>query len=608
MRALFASVILLISWLSLPAQSFTEVSLVSGVDHMYRASTKMGGGAAFFDYDGDGDEDLYVTGGLDGDRLYANDGTGVFSDVTAAAGLSFVAGYETMGVVTGDLDNDGDRELLVTTAEDFPNLLLRNEGNGTFTDITQSCGLLPDSSWSTSATLADYDQDGLLDIYVINYVLDIDVIQDSIGNAIGFDPTCLPNFLYHNDGNLSFSNVSDAMMVADTGCGLAVTFTDHDRDRQQAIFIANDHGQWHEPNKLFEYPGSGPFNDLTVPTAMDARMYGMGIATGDFDHDRDLDYYVTNIGANGLFVQQANGTFSDSAAWRGVLNDSVSGWNTTGWGTAFFDYDNDTWQDLYVCNGEVTVLPFIQNATEDPDKLYKNDGSGAFTDVTMATSLGDSGRGRGMAYADYDADGDLDLAVVVIHWDTLSGTHTLLYRNDLSNSHHYLQISLEGTLSNRDAYGTLLEITVGGDRWLHEVSCGGSHLSQHSAIAHFGLGTATSVDQLDIYWPNGGHEVYTGLPVDTLLHIREDSSQFVGLSAPLEGFSVHPNPGTGHFVVRHASSRTRATDATVTDMQGRIVHRQLLSGAAEWPLDLRGLAPGMYLLRIGQDRRRLLIR
>lgn len=603
-------------FLAFPAAAqtgFTEVSIASGMNHMFRSQMKMGGGAAFFDYDADGDEDAILTGGLSPSRLYRNEGNGQFTDQTAAAGLGVIDSVHTMGVATGDIDNDGYREIFLTTMDGEPNRLLYNNGDGTFSDITLSSGIGADTSWSCSAAFGDYDRDGDLDIFVCNYLYDQTVLYDTAGNPIGFRPDGLPDYLFRNEGNLTFSEVAFVEQVADSGCGLAVTFTDYNKDHLIDILVANDHGQWDSPNSLFENISSQPcFSDVSAATGMDARMYGMGIAAGDYDQDGDLDYYITDIGPNKLFRNNHPvDNFTEVAIPTGVVSDSLNGLNTTGWGTAWVDYDNDSWLDLFEANGHISVLPFIANNLRDPDKLYRNNGPGQpFTDVTVAMGVGDSGMSRGMITGDYDNDGDEDLLVMSIHHDTASGVHTLLYRNDVPNNHHWMQLQLQGTVSNRDAFGAQVEIIVPGlGTWLHEVSGGASHMSHSSSIVQIGLGTSTAAPSFFVRWPSGGLQEFYGLAIDQRHVLIEDSTQFL-VAAPsptVQRMAIAPNPNAGSFSVLLEGFAGEEVTLRAVDVLGRaqVLHAgRCVDAQGRVDVQAGKLAAGVYVVELVSARGR----
>jgi len=573
--------------------NFSEVSQSIGIDFMNRSQMKMGGGVAVLDYDNDGWEDLFVTGGLSRNGLFRNNGDGTFSE-PLAAGL-FADSAQSMGVVTGDIDNDGYREIFITTAFDEENILYYNNGDGTFTDITVASGVLPlvDSMWSTSAAFGDVNNDGFLDLYVINYVDSAGVLEDTAGNAIGYSHICFANSLYINNGNLTFTEASVAMGVDDAGCGLAVALTDFDSDRDVDILVANDFGEWVLPSSLFQNDigTSGNFTDISVASGMDAQMYGMGIAIGDYDQDMDLDYYVTNIGAQRLFCQESLGVFVDTSEYANVKNEFIDTTLTTGWGTAFFDMDNDTYIDLFAAHGHITLVDFFENTLLDPDKAFLNNGDGTFTDVSDLVGLSDSALGRGLSYADFDQDGDVDLVINPVHWDTLSGQHVNIYDNVLTNGNNFAQVSLQGTISNRDAFGAQIAMYTDGKSWLHEVNGGSSHMSQNSSVAHFGMANAVTIDSMIIYWPSGIIEKKYNYSINKRHSFIEGSGNSVGFeAADAIEFSVYPNPAQNNLQIR---STQPYESLHIMNISGQVIEQH----AYVQELNLSHLEGGIYLLR-----------
>lgn len=576
---------------------------------MYRSQMKMGGGAAWFDLDRDGDEDVILSGGLDGEGLFRNDGNGLFTEITYAAGLGFLDSVQTMGVVTGDIDNDGYREIFFTTAPGEPNHLLYNNGNATFSDITQSAGLIADTSFSTSAMFLDLDHDKDLDLFVGNYVLSQTVLYDTSGTPIGFQPECLPDYVYLNNGNLSFTESSAALGFGDSACALAVTQTNlHPYTYLNTVMVANDFGMWHVPNQSWvEQSPGGQYAEEANAMDLDVGMYGMGFAQVDYDHDLDMDYYITDIGPNKLMrrISTFPPLFQDAATAAGVQNGLLSGLATTGWGTAFLDIDNDSWEDLYACNGHITTLPFIANVLRDPDKLWHNNGNGTFTDITVAAGVIDSGLGRGMIRGDYDLDGDDDILTMVIHWDTLSGEHTKLWRNDLNNANHWVNIRLEGgVISPRDPFGAIVEIHTPSGNWMQEISGGGSHMSQHSSIVHVGLGQDTTYSVF-IHWPNGGIQYHDTLPIDSTITVMEDMDFWLGngpAATRLGSIVPYPNPSSGAVAAAIDVPMEVEGRLEVWDVQGRRISQSELitfpAGQSIFPLPSQNLAGGIYVLRL----------
>jgi enediyne biosynthesis protein E4 len=599
---------LLLSGSGLLAQSgFVDATVAAGVAHHGFNALQMGGGSAWFDYDGDGDEDLIAVGGLGDNKLFRNEGNGAFTDVTMAAGLGGIH-FDTQGVVTGDVDNDGFREIFISTLWHQPNLFFHNNGDGTFTDVSVASGIGLDSMWVSSAAFGDFDRDGLLDLYRGNYVWRGEALVDSTGQPIGYKHRCNPNSLFHNNGNGTFTDVAAQYGVADTGCALAVVFSDYDQDHDIDIMVANDFGAWVKPNALYQNQYPLPFADVSAATHTDQAMYGMGIAVGDYDHDLDLDYYVTDIGAAAFFQQQLDHTFIDVADQAGVLNDSVGGALGTGWGDAWLDYDNDTWQDLFIAHGFIQLIPIFINQKHDPDIMYRNLGNGTFQDVSLSLSLGDTNMGRGMAMADYDRDGDLDLFVNVVNNDSTPWENSRLYRNAYAGPNHWLQVQAQGTYSNRDAFGALMIIRTGNEKWVHEVNGGSSHMSQHTSIAHFGTAADTLIDSLWVIWPSGGVQLLTDIPADQRIVVVEDSASFLQLAAPEIGyFTAYPNPFSQALTVKYMVVRQAQAEAQVCDMTGRVVWREQLHvvpGAHEtwtWSGQSQAggrAAAGLYSVRI----------
>ena len=310
--------------------AFEPVHGDNGVEHFYYNTNLMGGGAAFFDFDGDLDLDLWISGGIGRDGLFENIGGGAFVDISEASGLGHTFLYTTNSVITGDVDNDGDRDVFLTTPPGYPNHLIRNNGDGSFTDMTAQAGLLGDTAWSTSASFGDYNLDGNLDLYVGNWLAEARFLIDSVtGFPNGFAHTCAPNWLYLGLGDGRFVDVSETVTQPDTGCVLATTWSDFDRDDDVDMLIANDFGEWALPNTILR--NRYPTNKLEPRYDSGIGMYGMGIAIGDPDHDGDLDYYMTNIGRNRLYVNNGQGKLLDKTAEAGVediyVNDSSSLYN-----------------------------------------------------------------------------------------------------------------------------------------------------------------------------------------------------------------------------------------------------------------------------------------
>ncbi len=505
----------------------------SGATGQFLFAEILGAGVGLLDYDNDGDLDVYLVQGnsLDprtsaddalfplppgqpaGSRLYRNElvpaGALRFVDVTDAAGVGLDA--HGMGVATGDIDNDGDVDMYVTTYA--RNVLYRNEGDGTFTDITGHAGAtLP--TWSTSASFLDYDRDGDLDLFVTSYVAWSLKNDQRCTSASGNRDYCGPqNYtnlrdnLLRNEGDGRFVNVSEATGIAGMhGPGLGVVGADFDGDGWTDIFVANDG----EANQVWMNREGRRFEELGLMSGTAYNRDGsleasMGVTAGDFDGDGDEDLFMTHLvnETNTLYVNDGGGAFTDSTDRAGLGAASKA---YTGFGSAFFDYDNDGGLDLYVVNGDVKIEQFTASgdyAFDQPNQLFRNLGGGRFREVGPeggAATL-PSAISRGAAFGDIDNDGDTDIVV-----SNNSGPARLLL-NLSGNARPSLRLRLVGTRSNRDAYGARVAILRDGRPPLwRRVHSDGSYLSASDPRLVIGLGDEPEVRAVGVLWPSGLRE------------------------------------------------------------------------------------------------------
>ena len=573
---------------------FEEVSIQSGIDHLQVQPFFFGGGIAVLDFDNDGWEDVYFTGGENSDKLYRNLGNGQFLDVSVPSGISSLSQVTTMGVTAGDVNNDGFQDIVVATFFGSKSMLLINQGDGTFNHMVNA--LNDGTNWKSSASLGDVNKDGFLDIYLTTYIFTGGLIYGPDNEVIGYEHVCHPNMLYINNGNLTFTEAGPSYGVDNQGCSLSCAFTDFDNDLDVDINLANDFGQWVEPSALYEnkYPDA-EFLDVSIPANMIAEFYGMGIAIGDYDRDADLDYYQTNIGRN-LLSRNDEFIFSDRTTEAGVENDSLNGLNTTGWGCFFFDSDNDAWPDLYVANGQVPVDSIIANVLHDPNTLFLNNGDGTFDDVSNVAGVGDTQRSRGAVYADFDKDGLLDIMVSNIHVSSDSG-HVTYYHNISQNTNHWVEFDLEGVQSNRDAYGAHITIWLNGLPTLAEVDGGSSHASKSSSIVHFGVGQSTLVDSVNIVFPSGLATTLTDIAVNQRYSVIEDVT--VGLTNMRLNNPVYSLHRMNNGLNINSSKESEVLFEIFTASGALMERNSLLLSMGENPFGFNNLSsPGVYIIRL----------
>ena len=478
----------------------------------------LGSGGGFFDYDGDGDLDIYLINGAiqtgDGQEptphnvLYRNNGDTTFTDVTKEAGVGSTA--YGVGAAVGDYNNDGDIDLYITNfGEDQ---LYRNNGNGTFTDVTAHAQV-NNPNWGTSCAFADVDNDGHLDIYVANYAayaLKDDIRCEERGVHVYCGPHAYPavhDTFYKNNGDGTFTDISASFRPSDLipQHGLGVTFGDYDADGDTDLYVANDQ----DPNFLFQNGGNGNFlpnfSEVALISGvcyndMGKEEAGMGTDFGDYDNDGWLDLTVSNYQTetNTVYHNHDGTFFTDNTITSGIA-EVTHGY--LGWGIKFFDYDNDGHQDIFVANGHLMDnITLLEEHVAYPQRnlLFRNLGDGRFATVVSETDgLALEKVSRGAAIGDYDNDGDLDILV------TNCNQRPDLLQNVIGNRNNWIQVQVVGQNSNRSGIGAKIKVVTGAHVQYWEVQSGGSYLSFHDSRAHFGVGKAEQIDLLEIRWLNG---------------------------------------------------------------------------------------------------------
>jgi len=518
---------------------------VNGATGQYYLPELMGAGVALFDYDNDGDLDVFLvqSGSLGAGpnaladcRLFRNDLTVSadgrrtlrFTDVTRQAGIA-VRGYG-MGAAVGDYDNDGYLDLFVTGFG--TTTLLHNNGNGTFTDSTMQAGVASEG-WTTSAAFVDFDRDGFLDLFVSRYV-DFTVAgnkqcTDSVGARDYCGPRSyrpVPDRLFRNDGHGRFVDVTERAGIAKAdGAGLGVSVGDYNGDGWPDLYVANDA----TPNQLWINRRDGTFVDEGVISGSALSAAGnpegsMGIASGDFDLDGDEDLFVTNIAGETsvLYLNDGHGNFEDVRARTGLARLTAA---FTGFGTDWFDYDNDGWPDLFIANGAVNIVE-AQRGQPSPfrmtNQLFHNLEGRRFED---AGALGGpvfarAEISRGAAFGDIDNDGDVDIVF------TNNNGPVRLLINQSSRQHHWLQVKLDQRPGNRFGIGGWVGIERTGRPTLwRRVRTDGSYLSASDVRAHFGLGAAAAVTAIVVQWPDGPRERFTDVGADRVVTLRRGTGR-----------------------------------------------------------------------------------
>ena len=511
----------------------------------------MSGGVAIIDYDRDGWPDIYFTNAQSvemaqrGEKarsaLYHNNHDGTFTDVTDKAGVGFPCW--AMGATVGDYNNDGWPDLLVTCLNGV--VLYKNNGDGTFTDVTKASGLDKDSGWATGAAFGDYDGDGWVDLFVSHYV-DFQLSElPTFGSGksckyLGLDVQCgprglkgLPDNLYHNNGDGTFTDVSKAAGVDDPEhrYGLTAIWSDFDNDGKLDLFVTNDG----EANYLYKGNGKGKFEDVALVSGVAANEDGleqanMGVAFGDYLHNGRMSLLLSHFDIEyaALYRNDGGMNFSDMSIPSGIAR-GTQGY--VGWGDGFVDFSNDGWLDFFLVNGH--VYPQVDSAHRatkylEPKFLFLNERDGNFLNISrrVGPALEVEQVSRGVALADLFNDGRMEAII-----ENLVGQPMIL-RPEGGPANHWISFQLEGVKCNRLALNARVRATAGNLTQMGELISGGSYLSQHDLRIHFGLGDLQKVDQAEVLWPDGKREVVTNLAADRFYVIRE--GQGVVSSKPAE--------------------------------------------------------------------------
>ncbi len=479
-------------------------------------------GAAWADVNGDGLLDLYATRSEYPAQLFIQRANHTFTEEAASRGVAG-GGFIALGAAFADYDNDGHPDLVVVG--DGPAQLFHNDGTGHFSDRSGSSGIAFGSDYSgVSASWADYDNDGKLDLYVTDH-------SRCAGDVTLYHLVYQPDVLWHNNGDGTFTNVTALLGTnpdgtpATIGAGFQAAWFDANGDGRQDLYLANDYlGVKPDKNHFWLNQGAGPtgwqFVDSSVNSGTAFSMNSMGVGIGDYDRDGRLDLAISNWGSNRLLHNNGDGTFTDTAAQANVQREfQRESRRTVAWGVEFGDLNDDGWEDLYVAAGFL-VGYMTNDDTPQANEIFVNDRHGAFYDLSSTTGADDSGQSRGVAEADYDKDGKLDLYVV-----NQAGAPRLFHNETkLPKYTHWLEVNTIGTVSNRDGCGTKISVVVTGPALMRQVYCGGTSVgSGSSKSAHFGLGSDHRLKTvtLQVTWPSGIKQKLARVKVDRLVTLTE---------------------------------------------------------------------------------------
>ena len=496
--------------LKLHSQIFNDISDVVDISYSGVDSLRMLAGCGVLDYDNDGDDDLLLYSSQVPIRFYRNDGSFHFTEVTEESGLSNL-NYSICSASSADLDNDGWQDLILTTIDGEPNLILRNNTNGSFTNVSESSGVTEHKYFGWAITIGDFNKDSFLDFYIGNY---------SQKRRVGlFSTPPTPNELFLSQGEpFNYKEVAEEINVSGNGYSLAVKFLDFENDQDLDIYVGNDFGSiGFEINQFYQNTGSSMIESGS-DYGLDKVMFAMGIAYDDYDNDQDFDFYLSDIGVN-KFLNNTENHFEDVTTSSYALGDFTS------WGAQFLDATNDGLQDILMTNGDL-----LDNSEGEPILFYENLGTN-FLEYQLHL-VNSPFFARGMTTSDFDNDGDIDLIVnVVTEMDTLPMSKLIVLENNSDirfRQNNYLQIELESTTGNRDGIGSLVQVILNDGTTLSQIKdVGGEYLSVHTKTIHFGLGNR-SIEELSIKWPNSTEtEVFPDIPVNSLIKIKEGESPII---------------------------------------------------------------------------------
>ncbi|RZW55651.1 MAG: T9SS type A sorting domain-containing protein [Flavobacteriaceae bacterium] len=537
--------------------AFADRATALGMSHS-AGTTFLGNGISFFDYNNDGWDDVTMCSETGTALKFFKNVNGTFvEEVLITPAIT----YNTKQVNWVDIDNDGDKDLFVTSDTDG-NRLFENTGSMTLVDITTTAGIPTGNLYTYGASWGDYNNDGFLDVYISN--------RDEVGFST-------PNYLYRNNGDHTFTDVSTTVgLNTDAHSSFCSAFFDMDNDGDQDLFVANDRNIY--PNFLYKNNGDGTFTDISASSGAGIYMDAMSATIGDYNHDGWMDIYITNTFEGNVFLRNnGNETFQDVATSTGTE------FNAIGWGSLFFDAENDMDLDIYVSgklDGNPSLIPYA---------FYENHNDGTFSEPSPTGFESDNSSSYANATGDFNNDGLFDIVVSNDFDDNM-----FLWENQTTTTNNYLKIKLEGTVSNRDGIGSVIEIGIGANKQYRYTLCGEGYLSQNSSNEIFGLGSHTMVDYIKVTWLSGIVDYFYNVNANQLFNITEGNGTLSILNYPKSGLKIYPNPAENMLNIK---SPERINSVEIFNSLGQNLG-DFDYDQNELKLNVSHLKPGTYFFKI----------
>jgi len=544
--------------------NFQDQATTLGLGYI-TGNTYLGNGVSFCDYNNDGWDDI-TTSTEDGLSVkFFKNVNGVFTiDPIVLPNLL----YQTKQVNWVDFDNDGDKDIFVTSDVNY-NRLFENDGNMNFTDITEVAGFPTTTMFTYGASWGDINNDGLLDVFISN--------RDGTYTYT--------NKLYQNDGDGTFTDVTVSAGVDDSRLSFCSAFFDYNNDGWQDIYVSND--KYYTVNLLYENNGDGTFTDMSQASQTDLSIDAMTTTIGDFNNDGWFDIYVTNTQeGNSLLKNNGDGTFTDIATTSGTSFESF------GWGASFLDADNDKDLDLYVSGSFNFEIPCCL-----PSAFYENMNDETFTMSPSNGFVGDLRESYSNAIGDVDNNGLPDIVVTNNLHENM-----FLWRNLTATANNYLKVKLQGTISNRDGIGSKIEISINGEKQYRYTLCGEGYLSQNSNTEFFGVGTATAVDYVKVNWLSGEEDIFYNVPVNQTVSVLE-GSETLSVNTPQEHTELIVFPTVFDDHINIVSPKQEVGKIQVYDILGKEVYNEDIIQINRKKIDLNNLNSGVYILVFSNSKK-----